>query len=402
MPAVLFPIIHALLVGGEEQSSSSSSPLKSSSSSAQSSSSSSPLKSSSSSSPSSSVSVSSASSVSASSLSSSLSSSSSSPLRSSSSSSSPEKSSPSSSSPGYARCDDFVAGYGAVDTSFGGATWTNPTRITTDDNSYAQSFLTSYGWESYYLVSSYHGFAVPSEATIVGITVKVGRKCSNSAIVDATVRLTKTGSTPTGDDKAAAGIWPTTEAEAEYGSATDLWGTTWTPGDVSAVTFGVMLAARNNVLGMWDYASVDYISVEVCYLYVEGESSLSSPSSGSLTSSSSTSLSSRSTSSASSASSMVMMSSSSSSAGYTICLPLMANTGTSVGTGIAWNSPSNVDGNDGAEASTFLTTGQISQYLVSQQHEFNLPDTATVLGILAHVERRCAYGEIEDWIVRLT
>lgn len=65
----------------------------------------------------------------------------------------------------------------------------------------------------------------------------------DTACVDTTVRLVKAG-TVVGDNKAATTTqWPNAAAVATYGSATDLWGTTWTAAEVNASNFGFVLSA---------------------------------------------------------------------------------------------------------------------------------------------------------------
>lgn len=61
-------------------------------------------------------------------------------------------------------------------------------------------------------------------------------------IVDSTVKLVKAGSV-VGDNKAKSGQWSMTATTAVYGSATDLWGTTWTAAQVNASDFGFVLSA---------------------------------------------------------------------------------------------------------------------------------------------------------------
>ena len=84
-----------------------------------------------------------------------------------------------------------------------------------------------------------------------------------ATLQDATVQLLKAGS-PVGSNKASATTWPTTIGTVNYGSSSDLWGTTWTPADLNASNFGVRFAAKNTGAGAAT-ASLDYISVTVTY-----------------------------------------------------------------------------------------------------------------------------------------
>jgi Tfp pilus assembly protein PilX len=86
-----------------------------------------------------------------------------------------------------------------------------------------------------------------------------------SALQDVTVQLLKAGS-PVGSNYFSGTAWSTSKTTVGYGSSADLWGTTWTPADLNASTFGVRFAAKNVVTGVAAVtASLDYISVTVTY-----------------------------------------------------------------------------------------------------------------------------------------
>ena len=61
-------------------------------------------------------------------------------------------------------------------------------------------------------------------------------------IDDVTVKLVKAGAV-VGNNLAKAGQWPTSSTLAQYGSATEMWGTTWTAAEVNAEDFGFVLSA---------------------------------------------------------------------------------------------------------------------------------------------------------------
>ncbi len=84
-----------------------------------------------------------------------------------------------------------------------------------------------------------------------------------AALQDGTVQLLKAGS-PVGSNKASATAWGTSLSTINYGSSSDLWGTTWTGADVSASNFGLRFAAKN-VGAASATASLDYISITVTY-----------------------------------------------------------------------------------------------------------------------------------------
>jgi hypothetical protein len=93
-------------------------------------------------------------------------------------------------------------------------------------------------------------------------------------VVDSVVRLVKAG-TVVGDNKAAttaADYWPFSDEVKEYGGSSDLWGTTWTPAEVEAATFGVVISADTGT--NWT-ARVDHIEMTVYYT-VSGNAELNS------------------------------------------------------------------------------------------------------------------------------
>jgi len=98
-----------------------------------------------------------------------------------------------------------------------------------------------------------------------GATPVIGNPTNAASAVlrDNTVQLLKAGS-PVGSNKAGASTWSTTSTTVNYGSSSDLWGTTWTPADLNATTFGLRFAAKNLGAGSAT-ASLDWVSITVTY-----------------------------------------------------------------------------------------------------------------------------------------
>jgi hypothetical protein len=93
--------------------------------------------------------------------------------------------------------------------------------------------------QSNYLMMTNFGFTVPAGATILGISSTIGRAHLGSGNVsDNSVLIVKGGSFA-GTDHAVAGNYPRSDT---YGSGSDLWGTTWTAGQINASDFGVSIA----------------------------------------------------------------------------------------------------------------------------------------------------------------
>ncbi len=156
---------------------------------------------------------------------------------------------------------------GADVTGVGTITWTNPGNIAADDNAYATATLTS-GTTSHYLRGTNFGFTIPTNATITGIVVEIGRYTSGRTTPltrDNIVRLVKAGAI-VGTNNAVTGTdWPAAEGIATYSPTDPLWGTTWTPDEINANNFGVVLSAINSNGTRSRTATVDYMRITVSY-----------------------------------------------------------------------------------------------------------------------------------------
>ena len=138
-------------------------------------------------------------------------------------------------------------------------TWSNPGRITANDGSSASLGLIP-PQQSQYLTGTGLGFSVSSYATITGIELGVyGNVVAGASQI---VGLTKNGTTQAGSTK--TGSQGGTLSLVTYGSSSDLWGTTWTPSEVNASTFGGFYRFANFSSGM-KIANVDYVQVNVYY-----------------------------------------------------------------------------------------------------------------------------------------
>lgn len=134
----------------------------------------------------------------------------------------------------------------------------------------ATAVLTSSATSEYLQGTSY-GFGIPANATIQGFQVAINRSSSSNgggnSINDVTLSLVKGGTivTGVGSNKATTTDWPTSLGVANYGSSSDLWGTTWTAADVNATNFGIVLSAVNQSGFTSRTASVDYMQITVTY-----------------------------------------------------------------------------------------------------------------------------------------
>jgi hypothetical protein len=131
-------------------------------------------------------------------------------------------------------------GTGANFNDGGTTAWSTPTNIQGDTTGTAATCnVGANPGTSQKLRATNFGFAVPSGATIVGVTVEIERVAANAnRHFDSNIQIMKAGS-ETGDNKSAGAAIPTTKAFGTYGGSSDLWGTTLSSTDVNNSGFGV-------------------------------------------------------------------------------------------------------------------------------------------------------------------
>jgi hypothetical protein len=154
-----------------------------------------------------------------------------------------------------------VGGAGSVD-------WVDPNGIISPGSPYAVATLNKDNRYSNYLQGTNYSFNLPINATITGIEVVINHMSSgnNPSIYDNHVSLVRAG-VVVGDDKASLIPWlKGSFSTTTYGSATDLWGTTWTATDINDVNFGVALAVyRQNQGNNLRDAIVDSMKITVYF-----------------------------------------------------------------------------------------------------------------------------------------
>lgn len=152
----------------------------------------------------------------------------------------------------------------------GDVDWTGLGNLYADDTSYAEavSFPDSGVLITDTIDVTGFGFAIPSTATINGITVTINRRATMTtpaSVTDYQVQLRKS-SGAVGNDKASASIWTATLSNAVYGSASDLWGTTWTATEINDASFGVRFSALEYTDPDFSVNPIiDYFTIEVTY-----------------------------------------------------------------------------------------------------------------------------------------
>ena len=153
------------------------------------------------------------------------------------------------------------------DTTIGTQPWTGLTNVGVQDNVYAQATGIN-GQITNYLKCTGYGFNIPAGATIKGITVGVwdysAKTMSDQSMVLVKANVVQTGP-PAARDLATQTRFTGTNSQVIYGSATNMWGNTWTPADVNSLTFGAAFAAVRGPYNTTDTAYVDYMPITIDY-----------------------------------------------------------------------------------------------------------------------------------------
>jgi hypothetical protein len=145
--------------------------------------------------------------------------------------------------------------------------WTNATTtfLATTDTSYTTAAIAANSLSGNLdLTGFFVGANIPATAYIRGIQVEIVRKASSTSVDDEDLYLLKAGATTGITDHASGTDWGTTDATVTYGSASDLWGTTWTPAQINASNFGVRFKVGNRTSSSRT-ASINRIRVTVTY-----------------------------------------------------------------------------------------------------------------------------------------
>ena len=160
------------------------------------------------------------------------------------------------------------AATGSNVTGIGTIAWGNPNYAISSGGGYAVANLSGPGTKSsQYLRTTNYGFSIPGTASIVGITLTIGRlentgPGASTNVRDIGVSLLKAGAI-TGNNYANTTLdWPTVITAASYGSSSDLWGATWSPSDINSSTFGASLYVGSDNDRT---ASVDYLQISITY-----------------------------------------------------------------------------------------------------------------------------------------
>lgn len=147
------------------------------------------------------------------------------------------------------------------------ADWSNAGNAQISDDAYATVVLTDAVSDSDRLACTGLPRKIPDGVTVQGIAMRWERRQSVGADVGALILLTKDGINNVGTAKTdSSASMPTTDAYITKGGAADLWGTTWTPAEINANTFGVFLSVNDGSAAPFSNTFyVDHVQIAVYY-----------------------------------------------------------------------------------------------------------------------------------------
>lgn len=144
----------------------------------------------------------------------------------------------------------------ADDATIGTVAWSSPGNAVASDDAYVTAAVNNQ--TTHYLKATGFGAAIPTGATINGITVEVESKVSGSSRFGS-YHICKAGAYA---GAARNVLWTTTEQYYSVGGAADLWGQAWTPADINDAGFGVGVYSGDPGVNTF---SVDHIRITIDY-----------------------------------------------------------------------------------------------------------------------------------------
>lgn len=152
------------------------------------------------------------------------------------------------------------------------AAWANPSNIYASDDTRATAAVSYTAphiarTQDLY-ITGFDFSSIPSGATIDGVVVEFEKSVSSTTGTpkDEYVQLLIAGS-PSGDNKATATSWPTTDAYSTYGGAADKWSLSLTEADIKHASFGLRLRGRmsTTVKKLTTTFRIDHVRITVYY-----------------------------------------------------------------------------------------------------------------------------------------
>lgn len=149
------------------------------------------------------------------------------------------------------------------------AAWGNLTNVQIEDGNYTSAYLGQNAYTDWLKCTNFgFGNYISDYATILGIELKIKKQATWAMcdINDSAIYLRVT-SGQVGDNKATATRWPNDLAFEYYGNGSDLWGSTFSAGDIKSDDFGVDISAFSKASSSWAwYPNIDYVAIRISYL----------------------------------------------------------------------------------------------------------------------------------------
>jgi len=165
---------------------------------------------------------------------------------------------------------------GVNDNSIGSIAWSSPGNACSNGASTTVTGITSNSPSNYLKITQF-GLSVPTGSIIQGISFSVTRSTTASKGNRTTVRIVKGGLIGS-TDSSNSNNWGT--SPVTYGSSSDLWGDTWTPGDINAAGFGIAISGKSTGTNAVNGTISAFITATVTYQAPPNAPSQNSPSDG--------------------------------------------------------------------------------------------------------------------------
>lgn len=148
------------------------------------------------------------------------------------------------------------------DSSTGSTAWGDFNNAKVLDGSYS-SIISFGGFTSQLLKASNFGFAIPTNATIRGVTIRVSKYVDTATLTQEIAAKLVKGGVVSGSNRAQK-TWPTSLQYVTYGGVANMWGNSLSPADVNASDFGFVLQVQN-ISGAARSFYVDHIECTITY-----------------------------------------------------------------------------------------------------------------------------------------
>lgn len=142
--------------------------------------------------------------------------------------------------------------------------WTSPASI--EANTAFALFSVTANGNSTFMAGGTHGFTIPNGSVIKGIQVSFVtlNNSGTGSLQTGQLRIVKGGAAVGTIHNGSGAVYSGTPATENYGSASDLWGTTWAASDINAAGFGFEMNAVE-VSGFAGQAGVRNFQITVTY-----------------------------------------------------------------------------------------------------------------------------------------